>query len=190
MDRYSFTVVDSHHRLLAGLPAHPNKRMPPNRRAKCRQTRYPDPSPQPSTKPGQVHGETGYVEGQNATVEYHWLDGQFDHLPALMADLIRRRVAVIASTAEAGALAAKKATTTIPIVFRVGEDPVKLGLVSNLARPGGNATGVNFFEVESLAKRLALLHEFVPDAVHVAVLVDPANIQRRSPGSAGVAVAV
>jgi putative ABC transport system substrate-binding protein len=120
-------------------------------------------------------GETGYIEGQNSTVEYHWLDGQFDRLPALMADLIRRRVAVIASTAEAGALAAKKATTTIPIVFRVGEDPVKLGLVSNLARPGGNATGVNFFEVESLAKRLALLHEFVPDAVHVAVLVDPAN---------------
>jgi len=121
-------------------------------------------------------GETGYVDGQNVTVGYHYLEGQYDRLPALMADLVRRRVAVIVTPdAIAPSIAAKAATETIPIVFGVGDDPVKLGLVASLARPGGNVTGINFFNVEVLGKRLALLHELVPQALRVAVLLNPAN---------------
>src|SRR5262249_701468 len=119
--------------------------------------------------------ESGYVDGQNATVEYHWLEGQYDRLPALMADLVRRRVAVIATPGDTASLAAKTATTAIPIVFGVAQDPVKLGLVASLARPGGNATGFNFFGGEVVAKRLGLLHELMPKAVRLAVLVNPAN---------------
>ena len=120
--------------------------------------------------------EVGYVADQHVTVEYHWLNGQYDRLAPLMADLVRRRVAVVAIPgSNPAALAAKAATTTIPIVFGVGEDPVKLGLVASLARPGGNATGINFFVAEVATKRLGLLRDLVPKAARVAVLVNPAN---------------
>jgi putative tryptophan/tyrosine transport system substrate-binding protein len=114
--------------------------------------------------------EAGFAEGQNVRVEYHWLEGQFDRVPPLIADVVRRRVAGIATVIPSIAVAAKAATTTIPIVFSVGDDPVKLGLVASLARPGGNATGMNFFFNEVVSKRLALLHELVPNALRVGVL--------------------
>jgi putative ABC transport system substrate-binding protein len=119
--------------------------------------------------------EESYVEGQNVVVQYHWLGGEHSRLPSLMADLVRRRVDVIATPGDPPTAAAKAATSTIPIAFGVSEDPVVHGLVASLARPGGNATGVNFFTAEVIGKRLELLHEVVPKAVRVAVLVNPSN---------------
>jgi putative ABC transport system substrate-binding protein len=126
--------------------------------------------------------ETGYVDSQNVTVEYHWLEGRFDRVPALVADLIRRQVTVIATPATpVAALAAKSATATIPIVFGAPGDPAQLGLVASLARPGGNVTGINYFSSELVAKRLQLLHDLVPKAVRIAVLINPANALTAEP---------
>jgi putative ABC transport system substrate-binding protein len=119
----------------------------------------------------------GWVDGQNVTVEYNWLDGRFDRVSSVIADIVRRRVAVIATPGTIyGAQAAKAATTTIPIVFGVGDDPVKQGLVASLARPGGNVTGYNFLLAEIGTKRLELLHGLVPKAVRFAMLVNPENV--------------
>src|SRR5262245_25010231 len=120
--------------------------------------------------------DTGYVERENVTIEYRSTDNQIHRLPELLVDLIQRRVAVIVAGDNASTRAAKAATTTIPIAFIVGGDPVSLGLVASLARPGGNATGINFFASELVAKRLELLRELVPAATRIAVLVNPADV--------------
>jgi putative ABC transport system substrate-binding protein len=120
--------------------------------------------------------DSGYVERENVAIEYRWAENQLDRLPELAAELVRRQVAVIAATSTNPAFAAKAATTTTPIVFVVGEDPVRLGLVASLARPGGNLTGINILSGELTAKRLNLLREMVPGAARIAVLVNPANV--------------
>ena len=142
--------------------------------------------------------EAGFAEGKDVTIEYHWLEGSADRLSAVMADLVRRKVSVIATPGSVvAALAAKKATATISIVFSVPEDPVGLGLVATLGRPGGNATGINTFSQEVTGKRLRLLRDLVPKATRVAVLLNPGNASsaqstlrelRKDAGAVGVQI--
>ena len=139
----------------------------------------------PDAVAGRLHAfrqglkETGFVEGENVAIAYRWAENQADRLPELVADLVRREAAVIATAGDRVPIVVKAATTTIPIVFIIGQDPVGLGLVASLARPGGNLTGVNFFGNELTAKRLQLLHELAPAAARVAVLVNPTNAAAR-----------
>ena len=123
----------------------------------------------------QSLAEAGYVEGRNVAIEYHWAEGRYDQLPAMAAELVRRLPAVIVASPIPAAVAAKSATAQIPIVFNVAGDPVKLGLVASLARPAGNATGVNFFQAELGAKQLGLLRELLPTAAHIGLMVNPTN---------------
>jgi putative ABC transport system substrate-binding protein len=142
-------------------------------------------APSPDTMADQLrafrHGlkDTGYVEGENVAIDYRWAENQLDRLPTLATELVRRRPTLIA-TASSGAFAAKAASETIPIVFVIGEDPVRLGLVASLAPPGGNLTGANFVNAELVAKRLALLRELLPGPARLAVLVNPANAAMRA----------
>ena len=118
---------------------------------------------------------TGYIEGQNVTVDFHWAEGRYAELPALAAELVRRQVTVIFAGGPPAARAAKAASSTIPIVFTTGDDPIKDGLIASLNRPGGNATGINLIAAELEAKRLGLLHELIPAAVLIGVLLNPKN---------------
>lgn len=135
----------------------------------------PKASVSPTTAFNEGLGETGYVDQKNVSIEYRWAEGQYDRLPALAADLVRRRVAVIFGGGPPAAAAAKAATTTIPIVFVSGADPVESGLVTSLSHPGGNVTGVAVFTGQLAAKQLGLLREFLPKAVAVTMLVNPNN---------------
>jgi putative ABC transport system substrate-binding protein len=134
--------------------------------------------------------QAGYVEGRNVAIEYRWAEGRFDLFPELAADLVRRKVSVIvAPGAEAGARAAKAATSTIPIVFGVAEDPVRMGLVMSLARPGGNATGINFLSAELVAKRVGLLRELLPGITRLGALINPSDAERAESVSSEVQAA-
>src|SRR5262249_6014820 len=141
----------------------------------------------PNTAPLQIQAfrdglsEAGFVDGRNAVIEYRWAESHYDRLPVLVADLVRRQVAVVVATfGDVGVLAAKAATSAIPIVFTTGSDPVRSGFVESLNRPGGNVTGISFFTTGLLAKRLGLLLELVPGVTSVGVLVDPINPESKT----------